>query len=220
MDYTLVRSRRKTLELRVLPDGSVEVRAPPRAAKSAIDAFVRSREGWIREKQAVQAGRAAQREAAASSLPASIPLFGRELPLLLPGAPEPGGRALRLSSADPAGMRALAAALYREAAGRVLPERAAYWAERVGLAPESVRIGAAKTSWGCCSGKGGVTFSYRLAAASPACIDYVVVHELCHLRELNHSPAFWALVERQIPDWKERREELHALARRLSLLGL
>ena len=74
MDYTLVRSRRKTLELRVLPDGSVEVRAPLRAAKSAIDAFVRSREGWIREKQAVQAGRAAQREAAASSLPASMPL--------------------------------------------------------------------------------------------------------------------------------------------------
>ena len=83
------------IQVTIFKDGSVEVRAPLRAAKSAIDAFVRSREGWIREKQAVQAGRAAQREAAASALPASIPLFGRELPLLLPGAPEPGGRGFK-----------------------------------------------------------------------------------------------------------------------------
>lgn len=96
------------------------------------------------------------------------------------------------------------AALIRRAK-EVLPQRVAYWSARMGLAPTQIKITSAKTRFGSCGSNGHICFSWRLMQYPMEAIDYVVVHELAHLKHMNHSPAFHALVAQYLPDHKARR---------------
>lgn len=99
------------------------------------------------------------------------------------------------------------AALKRRAA-EVIPARVAHYAALMGLEPTTVRITSARKRFGSCSGKNGLCFSWRLMQYPPEAIDYVVVHELAHIRHHDHSSAFYALIERYMPDHRERRRLL------------
>ena len=105
-------------------------------------------------------------------------------------------------------LRAALVDFYRKAAKALLPSAVERFATLVGKAPQQVRITSAKTRWGSCSAKGGLNFSWRLLCAPPEAMDYVVVHELAHLIEFNHSSRFWAIVEGILPDYKARRQSL------------
>lgn len=96
----------------------------------------------------------------------------------------------------------------RDAAKGYLPGRVAYYAPLVGVAPKGLTITSARTRYGSCSSKGRICFSLFLMEKSAAAIDYVVVHELCHLKEMNHSKAFYREIEKVLPDYKERMKEL------------
>ena len=85
-----------------------------------------------------------------------------------------------------------------------LPMRVDYWSGIMGLTPTGLKITSARTRFGSCSGKNSICFSWRLMQYPPEAIDYVVVHELAHIRHHNHSPAFYALIKRYMPDWRER----------------
>lgn len=87
----------------------------------------------------------------------------------------------------------------------VLPERAAYYAEKMGVTYGRITIRNQKTRWGSCSGKGNLNFNCLLMLAPADIQDYVVVHELCHRIEMNHSPKFWAEVANIMPDYQEKR---------------
>lgn len=87
-------------------------------------------------------------------------------------------------------------------------ERCAHFAERYGFRHRKISIRAQKSRWGSCSRAGNLSFNYKIAALPPRVADYIVVHELCHLAEMNHSKRFWALVARAIPDHKAIRKEL------------
>ena len=100
-------------------------------------------------------------------------------------------------------------ALTRE---RVLP-RVAPWADRLGVNPQKVTVTGALTWWGSCSARGHVCFSCLLGEQEDSLIDYVIVHELCHLRHMDHSKRFWQEVGRVIPDWPKRRAKLKQAAR-------
>ena len=93
--------------------------------------------------------------------------------------------------------------LIREAE-RILPEKTAYWAKRMGVTPTGVRITGAKTRFGSCSVRDSICYSYRLMAFPEDAIDYVVVHELAHIRHKNHSRDFYAFVARFLPDYPRR----------------
>ena len=99
-------------------------------------------------------------------------------------------------------------AQYRKEARRRITERAAYFAEKMGVDYGRIAIKAAKTRWGSCSAQGNLNFHWKLILMPPAILDYVVVHELAHRIEMNHSPRFWAQVERILPDYRERRRWL------------
>ena len=168
MDYTLIRSRRKTLAIEVSREGQVVVRAPLRCPQKTIDSFVESRRDWI----------AAAVERQQQRLAAHPPLTEAETKAL------------------------------RQQAKSYIPGRVAHWANRMGLAPTAVKITAARTRFGSCSSKGSLCFSLYLMQYPPAAIDAVVVHELCHMRHRDHSPAFYAEVERWLPDYREREKLL------------
>ncbi len=93
----------------------------------------------------------------------------------------------------------------REAAAAYLPKKTEEWAKTMGVRPTGVRITAAKTRFGSCSGKNAICYSWRLMAYPERAAEYVVVHELAHILQKNHSPAFYAIIERYLPDWRERR---------------
>lgn len=93
-------------------------------------------------------------------------------------------------------------------AKQVIPERVAYFAPRVGVTYGNTTIRSQRTRWGSCSSKGNLNFNCLLMLTPPEVVDYVVVHELCHRKEMNHSAKFWAQVERILPDWKLRRKWL------------
>ena len=96
----------------------------------------------------------------------------------------------------------------REEAKRLLPALVQRYAEQLQLFPSGVRITGARTRFGSCSGKNSLCFSFRLMEYSLPAIEYVVVHELCHIRHKNHSAAFHALVESVLPDYRARRDLL------------
>ncbi len=161
-EYTLVRSRRKTLSMQVTRELEVVVRAPKWLPKREIDAFVKSREGWIVQHKARQAARNA---------------------------------AEALSEEEEVMLRTLAGAL--------LPRKAAAWGKRMELCPASVRVTGARTRFGSCSGENRICFSWRLLRYPETAIDYVVVHELAHIRHKNHGTAFYEEIEQVLPDYRE-----------------
>ena len=168
MDYTLIRSSRRTMALEVTRDGRLLVRAPQRAPQAVIDRFVASHADWI----------AAHLEKQRQRAQAHPPLTEDEIAAL------------------------------RQKARDILPGRVAHYAERMGVTPTGVKITGAKTRFGSCSAKNSLCFSLYLMAYPDAAIDYVVVHELAHIRHKNHSPAFYAEVARVMPDYRERRKLL------------
>lgn len=93
-------------------------------------------------------------------------------------------------------------------AAAMLPGKLEHFAKIMGVVPAAMRITSATTRWGSCSSRGNVNFSWRLMLCDDDVIDYVVVHELAHLCEMNHSPQFWAIVESVLPDYKRRKLKL------------
>ena len=95
-----------------------------------------------------------------------------------------------------------------EEALKVIPERVEYFAKVIGVTYGKITVRNQKTRWGSCSSKGNLNFNCLLMLAPPEVLDYVVVHELCHRKQMNHSKAFWLEVEKVLPDYKEARKLL------------
>lgn len=106
---------------------------------------------------------------------------------------------------------------YRDAAKEYIPKRVEYYHSLTGGKYEKITIRDQKTRWGSCSSNGTLSFNYRLMLAPPRVLDYVVVHELCHLTHMNHSADFWNMVASILPEYKEYRKWLKDNGHTLSL---
>ena len=113
----------------------------------------------------------------------------------------------RVASAPPPPSEAEIAA-FKDAARVILPQKVAEWSKRMGVTPTGLKITAARKRYGSCSGKNALCFSCFLMRYPEEAIDLVVVHELCHIKEKNHGPAFYALLAQYLPDYKERKKLL------------
>ena len=208
--YRLVRAKRCTLGLSVAGDG-IEVRAPRRAPLSDIDAFIREKERWIRKRLA-----GPRRVPFIWQAGARLPWLGRMLTLVLrDGETWLSEDELRLGLADGANLRERALEWIHSEARAFFRERVAVLSRPLGLRVSGVGLSDARTRWGSCSANGRLLLNWRLMLLPPRLIDYVVAHELAHLRELSHSPRFWAVVATLYPDHRSARRELNALAHTL-----
>jgi predicted metal-dependent hydrolase len=213
VEYVLVRRRgRRGVGLRVDESG-LTVSAPASMALARIEALVRESERWILRK--IGEWRSRQVPVARWHDGAPLPFLGDSLVLRL----EPAGRRaverdgaeLRVEAPPGAGeltIRASVIAWYKRVAGPFLSERVASLAERAAIAPPQVLLSSAMARWGSCNSQREVRLAWRLVKAPLPLVDYVVCHELAHLRHMNHSRAFWAEVERQCPDYRALRRQL------------
>lgn len=221
--YTVVRSRRrkKTLTITIDPGHGVRVLVPARTPNAEIEAIVRKRAGWILRKLSEERAEPQPRRFVTGQ---KLHYLGRELPLVVQltadRAPSVSLEADSLRIACPVGLpeedRAVAIrhallGWYRERAAELLRESVGRWQPEVGVSPTRISIGDQKTRWGSCSSKGSLRFNLRLAMVPQTLIDYVAVHELCHLLEANHSPSFWQHVHNFMPDFEVRRRRLKEL---------
>lgn len=207
MEYKLERSRRKTVSV-IVRDGRVTVRAPMRTPLSVIENFVREKSDWIEEKLAVSR-RAAT--ALGDVLDGRCAMYrGRKFPICRTD----GGRTqvrqgtLYIPDGTPEQLCARRRNFYRREAKAYLGGRLAQIAQAMGVTYAAFALTNAKSLWGSCTADGAIRLHTRLIMLDDALIDYVIVHELCHRRELNHSTEFWTLVGSVIPDWKARRAAL------------
>jgi len=217
--YDIVFSRRKTLALHVYPDGRVSVRAPEHSSREAIAGIVHKRAGWIVKQQ-----QRFKSYAPPTVLPReyvsgeSYRYLGRQYRLkVLDGTLEqviPGRTELLVTARDrePQRVRRLLERWYREQARRIFADRLAICWPRVAhleLAYPTLSVRRMKTRWGSCGRNGRILLNLRLIQAPLDLIDYVIAHELCHLKEHNHSKRYYALLDVAMADWHDRRRRLN-----------
>ena len=123
---------------------------------------------------------------------------------------------LELYELDHIKMRKAMEKWYRKKADRIIDDRVGIYIEKIGKRPQDVKVKEQKRRWGSCTAKGKLYFNWRIIMAPPAIVDYVVVHEMCHLVYLNHSKKFWQKVELVLPDYKKRRKWLRDNGPRLN----
>ena len=214
VEYLLVRRRgRRGVGLKVDSSG-LTVSAPLTVPLARIEKMVLESESWVLGKLAVWRHRQVPVQRWDDG--AGLPYLGEALVLrLAPGrrtCAEVAGGELRVTVASMAeeAVRRAVVAWYRRAALAHLAHRAFLYSRLAGLAPPRVLLSSANSRWGSCNSRREVRLSWRLVKAPPALIDYVVCHELAHLRHMNHSRDFWAEVGRLCPDYKRLRDELEA----------
>lgn len=210
----VARARRFSLRVSRL-DGKVTLSIPARAREGEALAFLRGQEGWIRETLQ------AMPESATHSvgIGSVIPVAGRDL-RLAPGT----GRSVRVEGddllvpGDPATAGPRVSAWLKVLARDRLAEASSRYATLAGRRYSALALRDTRSRWGSCSPDGRLMYSWRLIMAPPAVLDYVAAHEVAHLVELNHSPAYWAVVQRLYPGWQVQRAWLHAQGQSLHRL--
>jgi predicted metal-dependent hydrolase len=209
--YRLHRSRRRSIGLRIDRQG-LRVGAPLDAPLAEIEAVLLRHAAWVRDKLARWCPEGAAVPLADGAV---FPLLGEPCVLSLPpGLRRSRWSGTRLELAVPAGGEvavALGRAL-RQKARTLFAERLVCLAERLGVPTPPLFLSSAVSRWGSCNAKGEIRLAWRLVHCPPALIDYVVAHELAHLKEMNHGPRFWSWVERLHPEWRAARAELRTLA--------
>jgi len=219
LEYEVVYSKRRTLSIQVYPNGRVLVRAPKKFKSDKIEQFVRGKAAWVLKHQR----RFRENPIALPTQRQYIEgecyrYLGREYRLKI----VEGKEAVRLEydflvvalsdTADKTRVAVLIDRWYRKKAKRIFAERlAACFPIVAGWEIEypKMTIRDMKSRWGSCSAKQKINLNLRLVQVAESLIDYVILHELCHFKEMNHSPAFYALMNDVLPDWRERKKQLN-----------
>ena len=217
ISYTLTRTKRKTIAIYITYNG-VEVRAPHVTPKYEIDRFVASKEKWIEEKASIMRERMENRDSFRLDYGSLVLFRGMTYPIAeSKDAIGFDGACFRVPPGlDFEEIKRACIDIYRMQAKRVIEPRTSAFAEQMAVNYASVKITGAQKQWGSCTAKKRINFSWRLMMADDALIDYVIVHELAHTLELNHSADFWDIVGAFLPDFRERKKRLDELHERIA----
>jgi len=219
-NYTIKYSKRKTMGLYITKNAEIEVRVPNGTPQKVVADFVGQHQQWISTHHGAVAEQVAERDNFELRFGANLLFLGQEFPLESVEKPAFGFDGLcfyayaQMSAEE---LKTSLVGVYRTLAKKLLSDMVEEMAKHMGLKPKAVKINGARTRWGSCSSAGNLNFSWYLVMAEEATIRYVVVHELAHLIEMNHSPNFWRIVEQVLPNYKSEREKLKLLQKKLSV---
>ncbi len=220
IDYDLSYSARRTLAIDVNPDLSVVVTAPKHATDAAVEEKMQKRASWIVQQQRFFE----------NYLPALPPrryvsgeshrYLGRQYRLRVHEGSEEAVKMARgqinvylTGTSKKTHIKTLVVGWFRQRAKVIFRDRfdeMAAKAHRHGIDADNFEIRRMKNRWGSCTKEGRILLNPDLIIAPKSCIEYVIIHELCHLKEHNHGPAFYRLLEKLMPDWKQRCDRLNA----------
>jgi hypothetical protein len=211
LSFTLIRSprRKKTLSIQVDGTGAVSVRVPMRTSRADIDRFLAEKKQWLQktiDRQRENSQARPIREFAAGE---RFPFLGETYVLKVVEGANAGdaliftGREFILKPEALKGARVLFHLWYQRQARNHFEARVRFFGGRLELFPRAVFLSNARSRWGSCSTDGRLAFAWRLILAPQDVVDYVVIHELCHMRVRNHSRDYWRLVENVYPNHRQ-----------------
>ncbi len=211
IEYSVVRSRRKTSSILIERDGNILLRIPEEYKQTEVDELIEKKRFWIykqlaewRDLNATRVIREYKNGEGFLYLGRSYRLKfveGQTQRLVLKG----GYFCLESSlSEDADKCTQTFVDFYKEKGLHRIPERVAYFAPKLGLDPNQIRIMELKYRWASCTDGGNLNFHWKCMMAPPTVLDYVVVHELCHLKFKKHTEAFWNEVDKVIPDYRNK----------------
>ncbi len=216
--YTLKRSgKRRSIGLRI-DDSGLTVIVPLRVSEKWLHSVLQDKANWVVEK--LDGWQTRKLAATIWQDGETIDYLGEQLVLrvaqgLFATPVHQRGSELWVfvvNGSETAHIEQAVSRWYQREALQLFGQRAAHYAPLLNVVPHAVKLSGAKTQWGSCTAHGSVRLNVQLIKLPPRLIDYVVVHELAHLRELNHSAAFWRVVESVCPDYASLRGELKAVA--------
>lgn len=214
----IVKSRRKTIALVINSDAELVVRAPFYASHQDIMRFVQQKQSWIEQKTEEMKRKKLERPILSLQDGEKILYLGREC-MLFRGMTKKicfDGKAFLLPESQDARNKLIT--WYKKRASVILQERIDTIAKNMQVTPEGMKITSAKTRWGSCSGTNHLNFSWRLIMCPPEVVDYVVVHELCHILHKNHGRDFWECVENVDSSYREHEQWLKENRRIMEML--
>jgi predicted metal-dependent hydrolase len=217
-----VSARRRTIGLKI-DDNGLTVHIPPRVALRTVEQILQQKSSWIADKLTQRRQRPAAIEWQDG---ATLRYLGQEIRLALRQdarnrAPEFDGNRLHLALPNPTDSQAVQRKVAIWLAKQCRPDfsrRIELLAAKLGVPTPPLYLSSARTRWGSCNSRGEIRLNWRLIQAPPHIIHYVVAHELAHLKEMNHSPKFWAWVKKLCPEYEIAKRDLKAISAELHLI--
>jgi len=203
----LIRSRRKTISIVINQDAKVTVRAPLRASMKEINSFIKEKSQWIQKKKLEIQKQINKRERKLYLSGEKFPFLGKNYPLIYindcKNAIEFDYERFIIDIEYKNEAATLFNKWYKKAARRIIGDKLDSITSENNLEYSNFRINSAKSRWGSCSSRKTLNFTYRLIMLPEFVVDYIIIHELCHTIEMNHSQKFWNLVDEHCPDYKK-----------------
>lgn len=211
MEYTLIKSRRKTISIMIDKDANVIVKAPVAVSQKYIDDYIESKQSWIEKNVKKMNERAALRQPKKYDGGEAFMIFGKEYTMCISSI-DNKIKIVEDKIFFPAKFldnpKEHMIKWYKGIAKEYLITRTEKISQQINLKPNKIKITSADKRWGSCSSKKNINFSYKLIMANEHAIDYVIIHELVHLLHMNHSQLYWSAVASIMPDYKRQKKYL------------
>lgn len=198
--YNIIYSKRRSIQISVSDNNEITVRCPFHTGKSRIERFLNEKQDWI-DKIISRNSKRQQKDNAVLNFKA-VYVDGNQIPLILGEKNLVTSTCVYLKKIEDIQKQ------FIKSFSKSFFDEVNFISEKTGLVPLSVKVRNYKSRWGCCDIKGNIYFNYKLFMLPLNLREYVIIHELCHLKHHNHSTAFWSLVESYLPNCKSLRKEL------------
>ena len=204
----IIKTNRQTMSLSIQRNGAIIVRAPSRMKDEQIKKFIMERQGWLEGKLLeIKTNQNYNNKIINYE---QFLLYGSKYELKIADVRkiEIYNGQILVPKKDESKIIQTVINFYKRQAKQVFAERINYLQQVMKIEPKSVKLSNSSGRWGACNSRGSITLNWRVVMLSPECIDYVLVHEMCHLVEMNHSKRFWNLVATFLPNFNDLRKNI------------